>query len=83
MPVKTDSLEYRTEYALREKPIVERLVRLRNELAHGGWQSIDPDEYEELYKEIDQLMGLLCDEIESAAATRRFKRTSSVKVAAR
>jgi hypothetical protein len=67
-------LPYRGEYALAEKPIMERLLELRNELAHGEWQTVDEADFEQLYAEIEKLMVTLRDEVGNAAALGSFKK---------
>lgn len=71
-------LEYRAEYALSERPIIERVLQLRNGIAHGEWQRIDESEFNQLYHEIDKLMVLFCEDIETAAAGRRFRRSEAL-----
>lgn len=73
-------LEYRSEYAIAEKPIIERLLKLRNDVAHGAWQKIDEAEFEQLYTEIDKLMVLFCDDVVTAAALSAFRRSSALTV---
>ena len=46
--VNTLGLDYRPDFALAERGIIQRLVELRNHLAHGGWQEVDPAEYQQL-----------------------------------
>jgi hypothetical protein len=72
--VATLGLSYRSEYALAEKVIIERLLALRNGLAHGQWVLIDVVEYEQLREHIDSLLKLFCDEVENAAALESFRR---------
>ena len=43
----TVGIPYRTEYAVREKPVIERLLDMRNDLAHGEWRPVDAAAYEE------------------------------------
>jgi hypothetical protein len=71
--VSTIGLAYRPDYALAEKRI-GRLVEIRNNLAHGEWQIVDVAEYQELYREIDQMVVLFCNDVDAAASTSRYKR---------
>lgn len=71
-------LTYRSEYALAEKPILERLLELRNNLAHGAWQKVDEAEFDQLYTEIEKLMVILCNEVENAAGRGSFRRSPSL-----
>jgi hypothetical protein len=73
-------VNYRSEYSIAEKPIIERLLQLRNGIAHGDWHKIDEAEFEQLYREIDKLMVLFCNDIEAAAAGLEFKRAEMLSV---
>lgn len=67
-------LDYRQEYEAAEKPIIERLLELRNGIAHGEFQRIDQIEYDQLYRKIDELLVLFCNEIDNSAAQKRYHR---------
>jgi len=67
-------LPYRAEYSLREKPIIERLVDVRNKLAHGEWKDVAIQEYVDLQEKIDEMMTWICDDIETSASTRSYRR---------
>jgi len=67
-------LTYRSEYALAEKPVIERLLELRNTLAHGEWQRVDEAEFEQLFTQIESMMVLLYNDLENAASTGSFRR---------
>lgn len=68
-------LEYRSEYALAEKPVIERLLSLRNGLAHGEWNVIDESEWrEQLYRRVVQLIEVLCDQVDTAALSGAYRR---------
>lgn len=69
---------YRPEYAVREKPVIERLLEIRNELAHGEWRTVDASDYESLQSETDRLMVWFCDDVEAAAITGTYKRRARV-----
>ncbi len=71
--ISTLGLDYRSEFALAEKGIIQRLVEVRNHLAHGEWHAIDPAEYHQLHSNIDSLMVLVCDEIDAAASLGLYK----------
>ena len=67
-------LPYRVEYSLREKPVIEHLVEVRNKLAHGEWREVALREYIELQDKIDEMMTWVCDDIETSASTRGYLR---------
>lgn len=67
-------LPYRAEYSIREKPIIERLVDVRNKLAHGEWKNVALQEYVELQEKIDEMMAWVCDDIETSASKRGYRR---------
>ena len=74
-------LEYKAVYAFAEKPVIERLVALRNKLAHGEWQQIEEKEWrEQLRPKIVELIETLCLQIEDAAATNSFRRPTTVEL---
>ncbi len=67
-------LPYGHDFEQAEKPVIEALVMIRNELAHGNWRRIEEDEYEQFYVWTDRLMLLVCDNIENAAITSQYRR---------
>lgn len=71
----TLGLDYLPDYTLREKVIVERLLELRNGIAHGEYQTIDPQEYEQLYREVDFLLVTFANQVDNAASTQAYCRT--------
>jgi hypothetical protein len=74
-------IPYRSEYAVREKPVIEKLVDMRNDLAHGEWRPVDVAAYEALHTQTDLLMSMLCGDIEAAAQNEIFRRTPTTAVA--
>jgi hypothetical protein len=67
-------LPYRPEYKVAERPVIDALVELRNHLAHGEWQLVDESAYDEFFIWIDRLMSQICDDVEEAALTGRYRR---------
>jgi hypothetical protein len=74
--IRSIGLTYRTEFAIAEKPVIQRLVEIRNSLAHGEWQVVDAAEYEQLYHEIDKLLVLVCNDVEYAASQGLYRKTT-------
>jgi hypothetical protein len=73
--VETLGLEYRPEYAAAEKPIIARLLELRNNIAHGGdFERIDVSEYEQLHGKIGELLVVFSNDLDNSAATKRYRR---------
>jgi hypothetical protein len=67
-------LEYLSEYERAEKPVIEVLLKSRNNLAHGEWQIVNEAEYEQWVSWTDRLMVLLCEQVEDAAAKSAYRR---------
>lgn len=61
-------------YALKAKPVIDRLVKLRNGVAHGRGLPIDVAEYATLHGETLGLLDVLKTELSDAAAAKRFRR---------
>lgn len=67
-------LEYLPEYELREKLIDIRLLKTRNEVAHGEFIDVEYDDFIELFDKITQLIRTFRNQISNAAALERYKR---------
>lgn len=65
-------VHYRPEYQIAEKPIIDRLVSLRNDLAHGDWQDVDETEFEQLYEHIEKFMVLVSNDLANSARTKGY-----------
>lgn len=63
-------------YLTKSKLIDEKLLKTRNEIAHGEYSGVDRNEYIELHQEIINLLDLFKNQIENAAISERFKRKS-------
>lgn len=61
-------------YLTKSKLIDEKLLKTRNEIAHGEYSGVDRNEYIELHQEIINLLDLFKNQIENAAISERFKR---------
>ncbi|KOR35900.1 MULTISPECIES: MAE_28990/MAE_18760 family HEPN-like nuclease [Planktothricoides] len=63
-----------SEYKTKSNLIDEKLLKTRNEIAHGEYSGVDRNEYIELHQEIINLLDLFKNQIENAAISERFKR---------
>jgi hypothetical protein len=61
-------------YSTKSKLIDEKLLKTRNEIAHGEYSGVDRNEYIELHQDIINLLDLFKNQIENAAISERFKR---------
>jgi len=61
-------------YATKEKLIDERLLNLRNNIAHGEELVIDLEEYMNLHDNVFELMETFRNEVDNAASTRHYLR---------
>jgi hypothetical protein len=52
--------------------IDEKLLRMRNEIAHGNYISIDQKEYDELYFKVIEMMDTFRNQIDNCAATKKY-----------
>ena len=66
-------------YLSKKVQIDEKLLRHRNRIAHNGDDpEFDLDEYEALHTSIVMLIDQFRDDLENAAALRKFERTASM-----
>jgi hypothetical protein len=65
---------YRPEYQTAEKVIVERLLEVRNSIAHGEYSVVDLPEFEQLYTRIDLMLTLFRNDVENAVLQNHFRR---------
>lgn len=70
-------IPYHPDFRTAEKPIIERLLQLRNSVAHGDDQTIELAEYHQLHDNVDALLQLFCNEVDNAAATERYLASKS------
>lgn len=71
-------LQYRPEYQTAEKPIIERLLKVRNSVAHGDYSVVDIAEFDQLHSRVDTMLTLFRDDIENAVTLGKFRRPTSV-----
>ena len=62
-------------YELKQKLIDEKLLKKRNQIAHGEYLDVDVASYQELYKKIIEMMELFKNQIENHAAQKLYIRT--------
>lgn len=70
--VDTLGLDF-SPYSMRTHLIDEALLKSRNTIAHGEFLEIDIGRYEELYREIIEMMEMFRTQIQNAVATQAFK----------
>ncbi|HEY3967083.1 MAG TPA: MAE_28990/MAE_18760 family HEPN-like nuclease [Planctomycetaceae bacterium] len=61
-------------FELKEKPVIDRLVRLRNTIAHGGGLPVAIGDYSTLHIETIGLMDIYRDLVQDAADNQRHLR---------
>lgn len=64
---------YRSEFQIAEKPTIERLLELRNAVAHGDYLGVDLTEFGRLHDKIDELLVLFCNDLDNAAAMKLYR----------
>ncbi|MBD2393499.1 MAE_28990/MAE_18760 family HEPN-like nuclease [Cyanobacterium aponinum UTEX 3222] len=62
------------DYSTKSKLIDEKLLKSRNEIAHGSYLLIDREEYLELHIEIINLLNIFKNQIENACLQEKYKR---------
>ena len=67
-------LPYPEDAKLAEKTVIEPLLEMRNNLAHGSWLIVEFPLYERLRIWVERLIVAFCDVIEGAAALQLYKR---------
>ena len=63
----------KTSYLSKKALIDERLVRKRNEVAHGRYSEIEEDEYLDLHSNLIDMVDLFRNDLENAAATSAWR----------
>ncbi|MDB9311934.1 MAE_28990/MAE_18760 family HEPN-like nuclease [Spirulina sp. CS-785/01] len=66
-------------YESKEVLIDEKLLKQRNNIAHGNYLEIDNESYNELHKEIIIIMDTFRNEIENYAVTEQYKVSTNQK----
>jgi hypothetical protein len=64
-----------SQYETKEKLIDEKLLRCRNEIAHGQYLLVDYEEFCDLFDEMMNLLELFRNQIDNAATTCAYQRT--------
>jgi len=59
-------------YVLKARPVIDRLVRARNGIAHGVGVRVDSGDYHVLHSEIVALIDIFRDQISDAAVRRQY-----------
>jgi len=60
-----------------QSPLIDtKLLKTRNEIAHGEDSVFDRDEYLELHREVIGMLDIFCTQIENAAIQEKFRRDS-------
>ncbi|WP_330202804.1 MAE_28990/MAE_18760 family HEPN-like nuclease [Cyanobacterium sp. DS4] len=62
------------DYSTKSKLIDEKLLKSRNEIAHGNYLLIDREEYLELHIEIINLLNIFKNQVENACLQEKYKR---------
>ncbi len=66
-----------SDYSDNSKLIDEKLLKQRNEIAHGNYLLIDRDGYIELHEKVIEMIEIFRNQIENAAINEDFKRNIS------
>ena len=66
-------------YSTKSVLIDTKLLKTRNEIAHGEYSIFDREEYMELHKEIIAMLDIFRNQIENAAITKEYMRNISNK----
>jgi hypothetical protein len=61
-------------YTTKEKIIDEKLLKSRNNIAHGHYLIIDRDEYLELHNQVIEMMNLFRNHIDNSASMKSYCR---------
>jgi hypothetical protein len=69
-------LPYTDELALQEKRLDTQLLKVRNSIAHGGGDSVDPEDAMLMLEFVDRLISLVTTLIENGASTGAYRRQS-------
>ena len=63
-------------YSTKSVLIDTKLLKTRNEIAHGNYSVFDRDEYLELHREVIEMLDIFRTEIENAAILEKFRQDS-------
>lgn len=70
--IETLGLRY-SPFQTKEKLIDEKLLKNRNQIAHGDYVLIDQDEFLELYNQVISMMDELKNQIDNAAILKHYR----------
>lgn len=62
-------------YAGQQKPVIERLLYVRNNIAHGQPLIVGLEQFEQLHLSVINLLNLFRNDIQNAALLERFRQT--------
>ncbi|MEO1802072.1 MAG: MAE_28990/MAE_18760 family HEPN-like nuclease, partial [Cyanobacteria bacterium J06629_2] len=65
-----------SSYSTKSVLIDTKLLKARNEIAHGEYSTSDRDEYLELHVEVINMLDLFSNDIQNAAITKDYLRSS-------
>lgn len=71
--VNTLGLDF-SPYETKRKFLDEKLLKSRNEIAHGKHLLVSFESYQEFHKEVSELLDLFRNQIDNAAVTKSFMR---------
>lgn len=63
-------------YSTKSVLIDTKLLKTRNEIAHGEYPLFNRDEYLEVHREILEMLDIFCNQIENAASQKKFRQDS-------
>jgi len=63
-------------YSTKSVLIDTKLLKTRNEIAHGNYSVFDRDEYLELHREVIEMLDIFRNQIENAAILEKFRQDS-------
>ncbi|MDP3207968.1 MAG: MAE_28990/MAE_18760 family HEPN-like nuclease [Rhodoglobus sp.] len=65
-------LDY-SPYATKATPVIEKLLKLRNGVAHGEWNQVDISLYERMHDEVIGMLGTFSDQLKIAASSSAYR----------
>lgn len=64
-----------SSFSTKSMLIDSKLLKNRNEIAHGNYLTIDTEAYEELHREVVGMLDMFRNQIENAAISKRYRRS--------
>lgn len=65
-------------YSMKQVLIDEKLLKKRNQIAHGEFLDVDVESYQELHNEVINMMSLFRDQIENHAIQKLYMRSTNL-----